>query len=124
MEKGEGRLCALVLVRPIRMQTITAATCRGIVDWQVQVVSPQKPFEGTAGFLVPSFFSGSLVSFQTGRDHGMWFDRLLIKAGPFASLRIKTVRTDGDEMLSLCVCMLDFGDPAERFQTHFRHRRI
>ena len=88
------------------MQTITAAACRRVIDRQVQVVPPQEPLEGTASFFMPSFFPGDPVSFQAGRDHRLGLYRLLIKAGAFAALRIKTVRTDGNEMLSFRVCLL------------------
>src|SRR5690349_2218703 len=106
------------------MQTIPAATGRRVIDRKVQVVPPQEPLKGTAGFLMPSFFSGGSVCFQAGRDHSLGLHGLLIKAGSFAALRIKTIRADGNEMLSFCVGALYFGEPAERLQTHVRHREV
>ena len=96
----------MILVRPIRMQAIAAAACGRVIHREVQVVPPQKPLEGTAGFRMPSFFPGDKVGFQTGRDHRLRFHRLLVEAGPFASLRIKPVRADGNEMLTLRVRVL------------------
>jgi hypothetical protein len=103
------------------MQTIAAAACRRVIHREVQVVPPQEPLEGTAGFLVPSFFSGDPVGFQAGRDHGLCFHRLLIKAGTFASLRVKTIGADGNEMLSFHIRALYSGKPAKRLQPHVHH---
>ncbi len=90
----------MILVRPVRMQTIAAAACRWVVDREVQVVASEKPLKGAAGFLVPAFFSGDPVGFQAGRDHRLRLHRLLIEAGAFAALLIKAIGADGDKMLS------------------------
>src|SRR5512134_2573155 len=99
------------------MQAIAAAARRWIIHREVQIVPPQEPLERTAGFLMPSFFSGDPVSFEASRDHRLCFHRLLIKAGTFASPRIKTIRADWNEMLPFSIRVLNPGKPTERLQS-------
>lgn len=106
------------------MQTIAAAACRGVVYREVQVVAPQKPLEGAAGFRVPAFLSGQTVCLQAGRDHGLRLHRLLVKAGPFAALLVKTVGADGDKMPPACIGSLQICQPVERLQSRLDHCRI
>lgn len=106
------------------MQTITAAAARGVVEREMQVVPPQKPLEGSAGFLLPVFFSGEVVSLQTGRDHRLGLHRLLVEAGPFTALLVKTVGADGNEMPASGIRSLQVCQPAERPQPHLGHCRV
>jgi len=105
------------------MQTIAAAAGSGVVHREMQVVSPQKPLEGAAGFLLPEFVSGEMMCFQTGRDHGLGLHRLLVEAGTFTTLLIKMVGTDGNEMPASCIRPLQVCQPAERLQSYIGHCR-
>jgi hypothetical protein len=88
------------------MQTISTTTCRRVIYREVQVISPEKPFEGTAGFLGPLFVPGDTVCLETGRNHRLRFNGLLVEAGAFATLWIKPVGANGNEMLSICIRFL------------------
>ena len=124
MEKGECRLCALILVRSVRMQTIAAAACRRIVYRKVQVVSPEKPLECAAGFYMPAFFPSDMICCKAGRYHRLRFYGLLVETGAFATLWIKPIGANWNEMLSFCVRVLQLCQPTERLETRLRHGRI
>src|SRR5512142_2309555 len=106
------------------MQAIAAAAGRWVVDREMQVVAAEEPLEGAASFLVPAFFSGDPLSLQAGRDHRLRLHRLLIEAGPFAALRIKTVGANGDKVPASCIRALQVCQPAERLQSRLGHGRI
>jgi hypothetical protein len=124
MEKGECRLCALVFIRPVRMQAIATATRRRVVHREVQVVSPEKPLECAVGFCVPAFFPSDTMCCKAGRNHRLRFYRLLVETSAFATLWIKPIGANWNEMLSFCVRVLQFCQPSERLQTDLRHDRI
>lgn len=105
------------------METIAAAAGSGVVHREMQVVAPQKPLEGAAGFLLPVLVSGEMMGFQTGRDHGLRLHRLLVEAGAFSTLLIKMVGADGNEMPASRIRSLQVCQPVERLQSHIGHCR-
>lgn len=106
MQKSQRGLCPLIFIWAVGVQTITAASRGGVIDWEMQVVPSKEPFEDSPGFRMPFFFFGNSIGFKTGRDHRLRFHRLLIEACPLAALRIKSIRADGHEMPALGICML------------------
>src|ERR1051325_1352356 len=90
----------------------------------MQVVSPQEPLEGATGFFLPIIISSERVCFQTGSHHGLRFDRLLIEAGAFAALLIKTIGTNGNKMPVSCIRSLQVCQPAERLESRLGHGRV
>ncbi len=54
LEKGEGRLRALIFVRAVGMQAVATTAGRRIVDRQVQIVAAEEPVEGAPRFFVPA----------------------------------------------------------------------
>lgn len=124
MKKSKGGLGALIFILPIRMQAITAAACCRVVDREVQVVSPEKPFKGKTGFPVPAFLPSNTERLQTGRDHPLCLHRLLVEPRAFTIHGIKPIGADGDKMTASRLRLLQFCQPTERFQSHFGHPGI
>ena len=111
-QRGFG---TLILIGAVGMQTIAAATGSCVVQGQVQIVAPQEPFEGAARLLSPILLARQAVGFQAGRHHPLGFHRLLVEAGAFAALRIKTVGADRYEVPAVRLRVLQFSQPAKRF---------
>ena len=93
------------------MQAIPAAASRWVVHGEMQVVPAQEPLKSTLGFLAPTLFPGDTVGLETGRDHCLSFDGLLIEAGAFAAVRVEAIGSYGDEVPALSICVLQAGQP-------------
>ena len=83
--KSKTRFRSLILVYPIRMQGVAASARGRIIEWLPKIVASQKPLKAAARSPVPGPVSSQRVGFQTGGNHGVGFQRLLIEAGAFSS---------------------------------------
>ena len=100
-QKCQGRFRALVLVDPTGMETIPATSRGRIAHWKAEVVVSQEPVKSPAGLSDPAILTRLAIGFDTGRDQGMSFDRLLVEARPFTAFGIKTVRANRNEVALL-----------------------
>jgi hypothetical protein len=78
-QEGECRLRALILVRPVDMQAIPAATTLSIIEGETEIVAALKPFECLAGMREPIAIARGFMSLKTSADHGVGLDGLLIE---------------------------------------------
>src|ERR1700724_3621518 len=101
-QEGQGRLCSLVLIHSLRVQSISTTAGDGIVEGNLQVILPQKPVEGRPGAGTPPVISGCAIRFEARGDGATCFHWLLIEASFLASLAVEPLGTDGHEMLMLC----------------------
>jgi hypothetical protein len=60
----------------------------------MQVIAPEKPLKGAVGFEIPVVLPGDMVCLQAGRNHGLGFDRLLIKASALTVLWLSNIKSD------------------------------
>jgi hypothetical protein len=98
LKKCEHGFCSLVLIRPVGMETVTAASCCRIIQWLLEIVPSEKPFKCPSRFFDPLFVSGVPEGLKTRRDRCLRFHRLLIEAGAFVPMLIEAVRTYRDKM--------------------------
>src|ERR687891_1033435 len=95
------------------MQAIIATPGRRIVQWLVEVVAAEEPFEGAPGLVAPEVVTGRLEGFVAGRYRGLRLDRLLVETRPWAATTIEPVRADRHEV---AVAGLLGDQPAQRLQ--------
>ena len=77
--ESEGGFGALILVYAVLMQRVSTTTRARIVKWLTEIVAIEKPVEATARSPVPACISSQRVRFHAGSNHGVGFQRLLIK---------------------------------------------
>src|SRR5476651_2304624 len=92
--KREARFGALVLIEMILQHGIATTTSRRIVEWLPQIIASQEPFEAAPGGAMPEFVARYGVGFETGGQHRVRFQWLLIEAGAFAALGPESVAAD------------------------------
>src|SRR6266852_1042526 len=79
----------------------------------------QEPVKRPMQMLVPTAIVGDGLGRETGGDHRLGFDGLLVETGSFSSPRIESVRADRHEMpLS---GLLNMGQPFQRSQSGLDH---
>ena len=78
-QESEGRLGALILVHPVNMQAVPAAATLGIIERQTEIVAALEPFECLVCMGKPITISRGLMSLETGANHGVGLDRLLVE---------------------------------------------
>src|SRR5438093_10176783 len=80
LEKGEqereGGLGPLVLVDPLRVQPVAAATVRGIVQRRLQIVAAEEPLEAALRLAAPFPLPREAMRLETGGERGLRFQRL------------------------------------------------
>jgi len=79
------------------MQRVATATRAGIVEWLPKIVATQEPFEATTRSPVPSRVVRQRIRFHASGDHGVGFQRLLIKARTFAAAGPESITADWRE---------------------------
>ena len=99
------------------MQAIIATAGRRIVQWLVEVVAAEEPFEGAPGLVAPEAVTGRLEGLVAGRYRGLRLDRLLVETGPRAAATIEPVRADRHEV---AVAGLFGYQPAQRLQSQLQ----
>src|SRR4051794_17755789 len=97
-----------------------AATTRGrIVKRLAEIVAPEKPFEAKLSSALPIFVTSDSVRLETGREHRVRFQRLLIEPRSFTTLRPEAVASDRRKVSA--VRDLRLQQPAQRGETDFEH---
>ena len=77
---------------------VATAAGRWIVERLAKIVPPEKPLEAPARRLAPELIASHRERFETGGDHGVGFQGLLIEARPLAAARPKAVAADRREV--------------------------
>src|SRR5690606_17173235 len=96
-EKRQCRLCPLVFIDAVSVQTVSAAMGRWIVERRVALVFAKKPIECAPHFASPNFVAGHSPCIQTGRDCGACLNGLLVKLRLCLSTPVEAVRPDRTE---------------------------
>ena len=100
-QKRQRGFRALVSIHAIHMQPVPASAVFRRVQFQPEIVPPDKPVEGPLRLLVPPDVAGRAIRFESRRNHGLRLDRLLVELRPRAVPLIETVAADRAEMASL-----------------------
>src|SRR5580658_6308269 len=105
------------------MKAIAAATGDGIVKRKLEIIVAKEPVESRPGFSAPALITRYTVGLQA-RGYGAGsLKRLLIEAGLFTALAIKTLRSDRHEV-TVGFRALCFREPVQRFEAGGDHAII
>ena len=80
-EERQSRFGSLILIHPLRVEPVVAASARGVIERDAKIVVPKKPVESCPCILAPPLVSGNTISIKTCRNRAPGFHRLLIEAG-------------------------------------------
>jgi hypothetical protein len=110
----EGGFGALILVYTVLVQCVSATTRARIVKWLTEIVAIQKPVKATARSPVPASIPSQRVRFHAGSNHGVGFQRLLIKMSALSAAGPEAIAADRREMPRFSLLLLH--QPTERPQ--------
>src|ERR1700746_418048 len=105
------------------MQAIAATARDGIIKRELQVVVSKEPVESRPSFFAPAVVTSYEVRLQTSGNRAGRFNWLLIEAGPFITLAVKSMRTDGHKV-AVHLATLCFHKPIQCFETSGNHMII
>ena len=92
--ESEGGFGALILVYPVLMQRVAAATRVRIVERLTEIVAIKKPVKAAARSPVPARIPSQCVRFHASGNHGVGFQWLLIKMGALGTARPEAIAAD------------------------------
>jgi hypothetical protein len=109
-----GWIRALILVYTVLVQRVSATTRARIVKCLNEIVAIQKPVKATARGPVPACIPSQRVRFHAGCNHGVGFQRLLIKMSALSAAGPEAIAADRREMPRFSLLLLN--QPTERPQ--------
>lgn len=115
-QERQGGFRSLILIGPLRMQSVPATAGHRIVKWKLQIIVAEEPVESRPRLHAPPFLIGDAVGLQTSRYRSRGFDWLLIEARFLFTLPVETLRSNRNKVI-LGLAMLLFHQPIERFET-------
>ena len=118
----EGGLRALILVRAVVVQAVAAAARGGIVKGNAKVVAAEEPLESATRLAPPEAVVGRAECFEAGGDHGLGFDRLLVKDRAGAVPFMEAIAADRAEMTGRGVLVAS--QPAQAFEACLKSLRM
>src|SRR5437016_9902624 len=104
------------------MQSVATAAALGRIQFQAEIVPADEPVEGALRLFVPPDIGGSAIGFQTGRNHGLRLDGLLVKIGARAAARVEAITADRPKVAFLGV--LQFVQPTQGMQASLEDLRL
>src|SRR5579862_1421894 len=113
-QERERGFRSLVLVDAIRMKSVFASACLGIVERHSEIVLAEEPIEYATGFNPPALLTRHLVCHKTSGDRGAGFNRLLIEARSLLAFAEDAVRAYGHKYLTVRP-VLGIEKPLQRF---------
>src|ERR1700733_443551 len=102
------------------MQSVPASAGAGIVKRNLQVIVAEEPVKRCPRIFQPLALSGRTISLQACRYTGTCFDGLLVESGFLRFFRIKSVRSDRNEM-ALSLATLNGRQPVQCFKPGRNH---
>jgi hypothetical protein len=112
--ESEGGFGALILVYTVLMQRVSTPTRARIVKWLTEIVAIEKPVKATARSPVPACIPSQRVRFHAGSNHGVGFQRVLIKMSARGTASPEPIAADRREMPRFSLLLLY--QPTERPQ--------
>ena len=113
--EGECGLSSLVFIGPVVMQTVPATAGQGIVKGNAEIVAPEKPTESTLRLTPPEFIASDAEGVQTGGNHGLGLDWLLVEFRTMAVFPVESVVADRSEVPNRGLLLDD--EPAKTFES-------
>ena len=104
----------LVSIDAIHVQSVAAAAALGRIEFQPEIVPADEPVERALRLFIPPDIRRGAISFQTGRNHGLRLDGLLIEIGARAATAVEAIAADRPEVAFLGD--LQFVQPAQGLQ--------
>src|SRR3954447_3188317 len=96
------------------MQRVTASAGTGIVKRLPKIIAPEEPFKTASRGPAPVLIPGKRICFETGGNHRMSFQWLLIEPGSLAAAGPEAIASNRREMSGFA--FLSLNQPAQGFQ--------
>src|SRR5277367_4523807 len=111
---------SLIFVGSVRMQSVSATACSGIVQRDLKIVVSKEPIERGPRLFAPAALPSCLIGLQARRNRRARLHRLLIEAGLLRCLGIKALRTNGHKV-ALYLASLKRHQPVQRLKSRRQH---
>ena len=104
--ESEGGFRALILVYTVLMQCVATTTRARIVEWLTEIVAIEKPVKAAARSPVPTRIPCQRIRFHASGNHGVGFQRLLIKMGALGAAGPEAIAANRREMPAFSLLLL------------------